>query len=151
MEVLDRAIRDLRRYVFDLGPTLIVDRRLHEELEAIAADLMAGAGIELDLDIDPVVSSLLAGAAPDLVQIAREALSNVVRHAGAHRCSLRVISRDGHVVLEVTDDGTGVEANRPGSGHGLSNMRSRASALGAELEIHGLVGVGTTVSVSVPV
>jgi signal transduction histidine kinase len=151
VDVLDRAIRDLRRYVFGLGPSLIAERRVHEELEALAADLVAGAGIELDLEIDRAASSQLAAAGPDLVLIAREALSNVVRHAGARRCRVRVTLRDGRVVLEVSDDGGGVDAARPGHGHGLSNIRARATALGADLEIHGPAGVGTTVRVSVPV
>jgi two-component system, NarL family, sensor histidine kinase DevS len=151
VDVLDRAIRDLRRYVFDLGPSLIAERRVHEELEALAADLVAGAGIELELEIDRVASSQLAAAGPDFVQIAREALSNVVRHAGARRCRVQVLLRDDRVVLEVTDDGAGVDAAAPGSGHGLSNIRARAMALGADLEIRGPAGVGTTVRVSVPV
>jgi signal transduction histidine kinase len=148
---LDRAIRDLRRYVFDLGPSAIVDRPLHEELSVLASDLIVGAGIELDLDIDPAVSSLLAGGAADVVHIAREALSNVARHAGARRCGLRVVATDGRVTLEVTDDGVGLGNPVSGSGQGLSNIRTRAASLGGQIQINGLAGSGTTVRLVVPV
>jgi signal transduction histidine kinase len=148
---LDRAIRDLRRYVFDLGPSAIVDRPLHEELSVLASDLIVGAGIELDLDIDPAVSSLLTVGAADIVLIAREALSNVARHAGARRCGLRVVPSDGWVTLEVTDDGVGLGSSVIGSGHGLSNIRARAASLGGQVEIDGQPGSGTTVRLVVPV
>jgi signal transduction histidine kinase len=147
---LDRAIRDLRRYVFDLGPSAIVDRPLHEELSVLASDLIVGAGIELDLDIDPAASSLLASGAADVVQIAREALSNVARHAGASRCGLRVVASDGRVTLEVTDDGVGLGRPVTGSGQGLSNIRARAASVGGRIEINGLAGPGTTVRLVVP-
>jgi signal transduction histidine kinase len=147
---LDRAIRDLRRYVFDLGPSAIVDRPLHEELSALASDLIVGAGIELDLDIDPAVSSLRAGGASDVVHIAREALSNVARHAGASRCGLRFFRSDGQVTLEVSDDGVGLGSPDTGSGQGLSNIRARAESLGGQIQINGLPGSGTTVRLVFP-
>jgi signal transduction histidine kinase len=148
---LDRAIRDLRRYVFDLEPSAMVDRPLHEELSVLASDLIVGAGIELDLDIDPAVSSLLAGGAADVVQIAREALSNVARHACAGHCVLSVVPSDGRVTLEVTDDGVGLGSPGTGSGQGLSNIRARAASLGGQIQINGLAGSGTTVRLVVPV
>lgn len=148
---LERAIRDLRRYVFDLGPYFIVDRPLHEELSVLASDLIVGAGIELDLDIDPAASSLLAGGAGDVVQITREALSNVARHAGASRCCLRVAAKYGQVTLEVTDDGVGLGSAGTGTGLGLSNIRARAASLGGQIQINGLRGSGTTVRLVVPV
>lgn len=148
---IDRAIRDLRRYVFDPGPSVIGDRPLHEELSVLASDLIVGAGIELDLDIDPAVSSLLAGCAGDVVHITREALSNVARHAGARRCGLRVVTSYGQVTLEVTDDGVGLGGPGTGTGQGLSNIRARAASLGGQIQINGLPGSGTTVRLVVPV
>ena len=151
VEGLDRAIRDLRRYVFDLGPSVIVDRPFHEELSVLASDLIVGAGIERDLDIDPAVSSLLASGAADVVHIAREALSNVAQHAEARRCGVRVFASDGRVTLEVTDDGVGLGNPVSGSGQGLSNIRARAASLGGQIQIKGLAGSGTTVRLVVPV
>jgi signal transduction histidine kinase len=148
---IDRAIRDLRRYVFDVGPSVIGDRPLHEELLVLASDLIVGAGIELDLEIDPAVSSLLAGGAADVVHIAREALSNTVRHAGARRCGLRVVTSYEQVTLEVTDDGVGLGGPGTGTGQGLSNIRARAASLGGQIQINGLPGSGTTVRLVVPV
>jgi signal transduction histidine kinase len=97
------------------------------------------------------VSSLLAGGAADVVHIAREALSNVARHAGARRCGLHVFASDGRVTLEVTDDGVGLGNPVSGSGQGLSNIRARAASLGGQIQIKGLAGSGTTVRLVVPV
>ena len=86
-----------------------------------------------------------------LFGIAREALSNVVRHAGAHAASVRVDCWDGFVVLEIRDDGCGFDPSLDHPGHfGLESMRSRAAEAGAVLTITSAPGNGTQVRVEAP-
>ena len=63
--------------------------------------------------------------------VVREAITNVVRHAGAHNCLLRLHPVNGHCRLEVHDDGCG---GSPAEGNGLRGMRERVEALGGTLE-----------------
>jgi signal transduction histidine kinase len=82
-------------------------------------------------------------------RIAGEALMNAVRHAEASRITVSVTEEDGHLVLEVCDDGCGLAAPRPG-GVGLSSMRERAESVGGTLHIDSVPGRGTVVRVVLP-
>ena len=150
VDSIDRTIRDLRGYVFDLRPSLAEDRRLEDELHALAADLVADTTLELTVDIDAAVSEMVADHAGEMLQIAREAVSNVVRHADAGHCLVRLLLKDGNVVLEIADDGRGIPTSPKSAGHGLRNMRTRSAALGARLVIGRNRPRGTLVQLSVP-
>jgi len=92
----------------------------------------------------------LPSLAPDresaLALALREAVTNVVRHAGAGRATIAVSARGPDVVLEVADDGRGTDGTE---GSGLAGMRERISAVGGEVIIDG--SAGTRVLVRVPV
>jgi signal transduction histidine kinase len=142
---LDEVISDLRNYVFGLQPGSLADRQLAEALGELAIEFRRRTGLPLQLEIDAEVAARLGGAsAGDLVQLAREALSNVARHAGATACRLRLVREDGLPVLEIADDGRGLDASVGGPGRGLDNMRVRAAALGGSVSFAtGLAGRGT--------
>ena len=149
---IDRAIRDLRNYIFGLRPGILADRYLDQALRDIADDFAAKNGIKISLDIDPAVAAELSSSAGEIVQLAREALSNVGRHSGAANAHLGLNREGGVMVLEVRDDGKGFDANRrPRPGHqGLGNLRKRAKALGGEAQIQSEAKGGTTVRVALP-
>ena len=75
----------------------------------------------------------------------REAVTNVVRHAHAHTCSLRLEQQDGSCRLEVADDGRG---GFPGEGNGLRGMRERVEMLGGTL--HRDSQAGTRITITLP-
>ena len=81
-----------------------------------------------------------------VLQIVREALANVVRHSHARQVQVRLWPTGNGFEVEVRDDGVGLPADLPDSGHfGLSIMRERAAAIGAELLIASKDGGGTRV------
>jgi signal transduction histidine kinase len=101
-------------------------------------------GTARDLELSPHAELQLFG-------IVREALSNVVRHAGASVASVRVDRWNGFVVLEVRDDGCGFDPSLHRPGHfGLESMRGRAAETGAVLTITSAPGLGTQVRVQAP-
>jgi signal transduction histidine kinase len=152
VEDVDRVIRDLRNYIFGLGPGGRADVELARALAALVEEFRRGTEIAIRLVVDPEVASLLAGKAADLVQVGKEAISNAIRHAGAETLSVVLTRRGSDVVLEVEDDGAGFDpGNVRGKGHGLGNLESRARALNGRLEIDSVVGSGTTVRVLIPV
>ena len=86
-----------------------------------------------------------------MVQLAREALSNVSRHAQAATCRVSLYRAQDATVLEVDDDGRGFDpARATGAGQGLRNLRERAERLGGRTEIHSTPGEGTKVQVTIP-
>jgi signal transduction histidine kinase len=84
--------------------------------------------------------------------IGREALTNVVRHAGAQHCQLRLAVKDGekgYLHLSIEDDGPGLNGSER-AGVGLSSMRARAAELGGTCTIETEPGAGTRVTVQLP-
>jgi signal transduction histidine kinase len=88
--------------------------------------------------------------AADVVQLTREALSNVGRHASAATCRVSLVQRDGVAVLEVDDDGRGFDPASVRRGEGLTNLEQRAAALGGKTSIESSPAQGTTVRIELP-
>jgi signal transduction histidine kinase len=84
--------------------------------------------------------------------IGREALTNVVRHAGARHCRLRLAVKNGekgYLHLSIQDDGPGLSGSER-AGVGLSSMRARAAELGGTCTIEAEPGAGTRVTAQLP-
>jgi signal transduction histidine kinase len=151
VEEVDRVIRDLRNYIFGLRPGILADRQLDQALQRLCEEFQARTGVVTIAEIDPQVAAELASQAGEVVQLAREALSNVSRHAEAATCRVSLYRDEQGAVLEVDDDGLGFDpARATGAGQGLRNLRERARTLGGQAEIDSAAGSGTTVRVTVP-
>jgi signal transduction histidine kinase len=86
-------------------------------------------------------------------RVVQEATHNALRHAGATRIEVNLLSRNGNVVLEVTDDGHGFDPSateEPSRRLGLASMRERARSVGGRLTVTSAPGTGTTVRLEVP-
>jgi signal transduction histidine kinase len=154
---LDRVISDLRSYIFGLRPGVLAGRHVGQALRRLADDIAAPAGVTAVVEVQEQVAAALGPYAGELVQLVREALSNIVRHSGARTCRVSLYWRQedagpsGRVaVLEVDDDGGGFDPQLAHAGHGLNNLRARAGALGGSLELQSVAGDGTTVRVTIP-
>ena len=148
---IDRAIRDLRNYIFGLRPGILADRQLEEALNELAREFEERSGVTSVVEVDSSVAAELSGRAADVIQLAREALSNIGRHAQASTCRVSLRRVDGGAQLEVDDDGRGFDLKAvDGLGHGLRNIRERSEAMGASLEIESRIKEGTTVRVTIP-
>jgi signal transduction histidine kinase len=149
---IDEVIRDLRNYIFGLRPGIAADRQLARALQELAGELADQHGFACAVDIDQALAARLSARAADVVQVARETLSNVGRHAAATTCRLSLYAEPGVAVLEVDDDGHGFT---PGEGHpggwGMRNLHERAAAMGGTLEVLSVSGEGTTVRLRIPV
>jgi signal transduction histidine kinase len=151
VEELDRVIRDLRNYIFGLRPGILADRQLDQALHGLVEEFGQRSGVVAVAEIDPAVAAELSGRAGDVVQLAREALSNVSRHAEAATCRVSLYRDTDGAVLEIDDDGRGFDPSQAtGAGQGLRNLRERATALGGRAEIHSTPGEGTRVKVTIP-
>jgi signal transduction histidine kinase len=151
VEEVDRVIRDLRNYIFGLRPGILADRQLDQALQRLCEEFQERTGVVAVAEIDPQVAAELASQAGDVVQLAREALSNVSRHAEAATCRVSLYRDTDGDVLEVDDDGRGFDpARATGAGQGLRNLRERAERLGGRAQIDSTPGQGTRVRVVLP-
>jgi two-component system, NarL family, sensor histidine kinase DevS len=151
VEEVDRVIRDLRNYIFGLRPGILADRQLDQALQRLCEEFGERTGVVTVAEIDPQVAAALASQAGEVVQLAREALSNVSRHAQATTCRVSLYRAEAGRVLEVDDDGCGFDpAAAAGTGQGLRNLQERAEGLGGRAEISSSLGQGTNLRVTLP-
>ena len=148
---IDGVIGDLRNYIFALRPGVVSGAGLGDALSQLSHEFEERTGITVALDVDPALEQPLSAIATHVVQMVRESLSNVARHAQAATCRVSLRRSESRAVLEVDDDGRGfdVEGHSP-TGLGLQNLRARAESLGGRLVVTSPPGEGTTVQVSLP-
>jgi signal transduction histidine kinase len=157
------AIADIRRVAYDLRPPALDELGLVAAIQQRAARYSVdGAAegqhaapdrahqtvqvvVEAPEDLPPLPAAVEVAA----YRIVEEALTNVVRHAQAQHCLVRLAVAD-DLCLEVCDDGIGVAAPR-GAGVGLHSMRERAAELGGTWTLEPRPGGGTRVRVRLPV
>jgi signal transduction histidine kinase len=150
--LLDDIFAELRSLILQLRPPAL-------EVDGLVASLakhldVVGRthGIATRLAAGPV-GDLAADTEQALFRIAQEAITNVVRHAGASLATVSVERVDDHLVLEVSDDGRGFDPEHHAISSrrlGLVSMRERAADLGGTLTITSAPGDGTTVRTQLP-
>jgi two-component system NarL family sensor kinase len=148
------ALDDARRSVLELRAPPLDGQGLVTAIRAAAAGLRDHEGNALDLAIDggDNADALPAAVETGLFNIAREALTNVARHAGTRSASLTLTRRPDQVEMRITDHGVGFDASAvPPNRFGLVGMSERARLLGGTLELSSAPGQGTTIVVDVPV
>jgi signal transduction histidine kinase len=148
-ELTRGAQSEMRALIFQLGRDGVEDG-LVPALASHASRLGARHGLAIDVQ-GPEDLGLSHRAETQLFGIGREALANVVKHAGASNAWVRVEPRARAVLVVIGDDGRGFDPAAGHPGHfGLESMRSRARELGAVLTISSTPGDGTVVRVEVP-
>jgi signal transduction histidine kinase len=148
LAAVERALEESRAAIAAL--TRPLNEPLNDALGHAAADVAdrLGARVELDLDEDVDVSAEWREA---LTRIAREAVSNAVRHGGARKVSVHLSNGD-KISMRIVDNGTGFDPSAPRSiqSYGLLGMRERTESLGGLFRLTSEPGEGTTVEVVLP-
>lgn len=149
---LNQTIRDVRTYITGLAPDNLRQAGFAQAVDALISELSAGRPVRFDLKIDDTaIARLTPEQGTEALQIAREAISNSLRHGGASFITVRLHPGDGEVCLLVQDNGAGFDpARRAGSGHGLENMQARARRLGGSLRLESHPGDGARVVLTLP-
>ncbi|HZW00202.1 MAG TPA: GAF domain-containing sensor histidine kinase [Candidatus Deferrimicrobium sp.] len=136
IEAIHGTIQEIRDFIMGLDPEARLAVDLLAGLTALTDEFERSTPIEVELASDPDVP-LDPDETIQLIQLTREAMSNVARHAGATKVSVHVEDRRDVLRLSIIDDGRGfdtAESQRPGH-HGLTNMHARAESLGGSLTI----------------
>jgi signal transduction histidine kinase len=138
-----------RRSVRALHPEALDAATLPEALDDVAARWSERTGVPTAVTTTGEHRRLHPEIETTLLRVTQEALSNVDRHAAAHRVGLTLSYMDGEVTLDVRDDGAGFTPG-PGPGFGLPGMRRRAERLAGALHVESEPGGGTAISAVLP-
>jgi two-component system, NarL family, sensor histidine kinase DevS len=149
---LDNVVRDVRSYIFALQPKSVEERGLKKAIEELVKDLEVNALTEATVQLSgDALEMIPESERGDFIQIAREILSNVARHAQASEVSLACAVREGAtVVMTIEDDGIGFDPGTVDRGDGLTNIEERARRIGGKLLISQRQPRGTVHTLSVP-
>lgn len=113
------------------------------------AELIQDTSIRLQYEQDPEMNihiKLPIDYSRNLIMIFKEAVNNIVKHAGADVITFSVKEKAGKVLFTLSDNGTGFTPESAQSGNGLGNLRNRAARIGAELDYKSVPGQGTTIT-----
>lgn len=154
-QLVDRAIQQVRSISHLLHPPLLDEVGLVSALRWFLEGLSERSGIEIRLEVEPAdVGRLKSEVETAIFRIVQEALTNMFRHSGARNGIVRLIEKEGNIVVTIRDDGKGIEEEviqlRPESvGIGIGGMRQRVTELGGRLRLAN-ANPGTIVEVIIP-
>jgi len=151
-EQIDSAIDSVRRIASELRPPVLDRLGLAAALDWLVRDCEAKSGLAIVLDVRDLPEPLDPLVSTTVFRLVQEALTNVVRHAGATEVTIDLAGRETTLTLTIHDDGKGIEpaaAEGPRS-LGILGMRERVRLLGGSFRIEGGPGAGTTIATEVP-
>ena len=155
-QVLADATLQTRTLMLELAPPGLHESGLLEALRWLAERVANQQRLIVSVEDDGLQKPLEDQVTVLLFQTVRELLQNVVKHARSKRATVRCAVNNDQLALDVIDPGVGFEVNaisrlptRHG-GFGLFNIRERLKLMGGSIDIHSIVGEGTTVRIRVP-
>jgi signal transduction histidine kinase len=157
IEHIEREISNLRAIITELRPAALDELGLRTALEALVDRHHEQSGFEIDAALDlPAHTSERARLDGDLetavYRLVQEALTNIAKHARAHRVRVAISAADGELLVEVQDDGAGFDPELASDGFGLAGMRERVALAGGSLSVESGAGErGTIVRARLPV
>ena len=145
---LATTLQDVREIAYAIHPPVLSDRGLLEAIEAQSSRL----ALPMAVRADPRLRGVRFGEQIEVTAwyVLAEALSNVVKHAGASEVEVSLTQQDGRLGLVIRDDGCGFDLGRP-RGLGLTGLSDRLDTVGGSLTINSGAGLGTSVCVHIPV
>jgi two-component system, NarL family, sensor kinase len=142
------TIADIRRLVYDLRPPALDELGLVSALREQFVQNSRGSSVQIVLEAPLSLLSLPAAVEVATYRIVLEAVTNVVRHAQAHTCQVRLEVSD-ELIIEVIDDGVGLPIQYH-AGVGISSMHERTAELGGICRIESHTAEGTHILVRLP-
>jgi signal transduction histidine kinase/ligand-binding sensor domain-containing protein len=157
IDLVDRMVERIRDLSLDLRPPLIDELGLVAALSGYLEAQAERTGIDIQLKEGEVSRDLPPELEITAFRVVQEAVTNVIRHAGAKRAMVTIRQQHGRLDLIVSDEGRGfdvgdtMERATAGKALGLLGMQERVSMLGGQVAIESTPGEGTTIRASMPV
>lgn len=152
--VTDELYRRARNIVKQLRPEVLDTLGLRGAIEEMVRHFDGlHSGCRFELQIGPDLPSIPEQPSIAAYRVVQEALSNVVKHADATRCTvtLNAIPEDRSVQLTIVDDGRGFDPGGAHAGIGVIGMRERVDAIGGSIVIESAAGTSTAIIIQLPV
>ncbi|HEY0873417.1 MAG TPA: ATP-binding protein [Vicinamibacterales bacterium] len=149
-QLVDNMVRTVRDLALGLRPSMLDDFGLQPALEWHARDFTRRYGLPVDLAVSGDLTSLADPYATCVYRVVQEALTNCVRHAKATRIRVTVAGTSDVLAVTVVDDGVGIKVESRKSGLGLRGIEERVRDLDGTLDIHSAPGVGTSLTIRIP-
>jgi signal transduction histidine kinase len=150
-QLVDSMVRTVRDLSLGLRPSMLDDFGLQAALEWHVRDFTRRYGLQVDLAVDGDLQALPERHRLCVYRAVQEALTNCARHASASSVQISVREHDDMLSVTIVDDGIGIEPERRKAGLGLRGIEERVRDLGGTLDIHSTRGVGTSITIAVPV
>lgn len=149
---INAVIREVRLYISGIEVEITNGKELEAGMAALIHTLDGGQALRFYLQMDAAAAERLTPLqATHLLFIAKEAMSNSLRHSQARNGGVSLKLAEGVVRMIVEDDGMGFDTSAAtAEGHGLKNIRARAERLGAACEFLSAAGHGTRVTIDIP-
>ncbi len=153
-QVLKNVKEEMRRVIYDLHPPLLESNGLVTALRGLVQEQEDHFHIPIQFQVEGNPYRLAPDRELALFRIAQEALTNVYKHAHANQIHLQLRYERDNVTLTIQDNGTGFDTSPAAWTHrkhlGLTSMRERAIAVGADIHITSQPGQGSKVQVIIP-
>jgi signal transduction histidine kinase len=148
---INELIAGVRQYITSLEAEVPTSPpQLSRDLAFVLRQLVPD-GIDVVFNLSaPALQGFSARAIEDLVSIAREAISNAIRHGQPTKIAVDLRQTDDDMALTIQDNGVGFETNTMRKGLGTVTMQTRAQRMGAQLTVLSIVGMGTTIRIAIP-
>ncbi|HJV88236.1 MAG TPA: PAS domain-containing protein [Noviherbaspirillum sp.] len=151
-DLVNTMVASVRRIIADLPPRILEDLGVVDAVRLLASNFQKRYGIRCDLHLpgdEIIIGQRVATAMYRMVQ---EALNNVVKHSNATQVAVCIEAEDGWILLEVADNGKGMEpgAERKAGSFGLIGIRERTASLDGTLDILSEPGISMTVRITIP-
>jgi signal transduction histidine kinase len=141
LEQAEEANEELRELAHGILPSVLLRGGIEAGVDALASRL------PLPVTVDVSAPRVEPGIEASAYFVVAEALTNVVKHAGAQAAEVIATVRNGELCVEIRDDGVG---GADPEGHGLIGMADRVTALGGRITVESPTGLGTVVIVALP-
>lgn len=150
--LIDMTLDAVGRIVSELRPSRIGEMGLSAAIEKTLADFQERTDIECELSIRPEVLDIPNDIAAAVFRIVEEALTNIARHSGGTRAEVRLRQQQDELLLEVRDNGRGIQEDEQlaSNAYGIMGMNERAYLFGGTLTITGVPDRGTIVAARIP-
>ena len=153
LELATTITRTVQKISMDLRPGILDDLDLIPALQWQTDEFQKRTGVKCQLTIESTDIDLNNHQSTTLYRICQEVLTNITRHARATQVQVVMEEQDGNLVLEIRDNGKGITEKQieDSESLGIIGMRERCLSCDGEMQIRGVPGKGTTLTVSIPV
>lgn len=152
---LNHSMTELRRFIYDLRPMKLAELGVTGAVEYWIEEITTGRPVRGRMTVTGELPRMSPSQEACLYRVAKESVSNIVRHAEANTFEVNFSTEGEMLILTITDDGVGFEADRLKdagmTGLGLRSIKDRVRREGGVLRISSDVGAGTTLAVELPV